>query len=153
MLMVLGSAAAAASQVKLDPGLVKADSPIYGLDVAFDNALAMTPLASPGTIAFERASEVVVARNRNNSDAAAEALTQLNRTVRDADSRHEKGLEKAASVLRANLMNGSVPVEETSGVEEAVSRIAEAKNRIPEPFTTEPKPNNHSREFIPDFGG
>lgn len=150
LILVSGFVAGQSAQVEPSPGLVKADSPIHGLDVMFDNALAMTPLSDPGRVAYERASEVVVAYERNNTEAASKALENLNQTVSEADQRHAQGLEKAEAVLQN--VNETVPEEATQGIETALSRIGEARERVRESFTGGPA-DNQSKGFLPDFGG
>ena len=105
------SAAQSSNNSTIDgsPGLVKADSPIYGWDVAFDNMLQTAGLKSAGDIAVERASEVAVAHRRNHSDAASEALDQLQVAAQEANNQNREKLQRLKyslpEVEKSNLLN------------------------------------------------
>ncbi|ELY83676.1 hypothetical protein [Natrinema altunense] len=130
LVLFSASVSGASAGVEPEPGLMTAGSPIYGLDIAVDQVLMVTPLMDPGDVAFERASEMVVAQQRNNSEAFEKASSQLNRTVDSADRRHRQGLSKAAGVLES--VNASLPAEAQSGIQNALSQVRRAQNRTVE---------------------
>lgn len=130
LVLFSASVSGASAGVEPEPGLMTAGSPIYDIDVAVDQVLMLTPLMDPGEVAFERASEMVVAQQRNNSEAFRKASNRLNRTVDSASRRHREGLSKAAGVLES--VNASVPVEAQKGIQNALSQVRRAQNRTVE---------------------
>lgn len=118
-----------------DPGLVKADSPIYGLEVAFDNALVSAGLASPGDVAFERASEVAVASERNNTEAFEDAVERFGSVADRADNGHRERLEQAERVL--GNVSERVPEEAEFGIQNALNKTRQAMERVPDQFSKE----------------
>jgi len=122
------------STVDPDPGLVKADSPIYGLEVAFDNALASAGVVSAADVAFERASEVSVAEDRNNTEAVRRAARQFNEAAERADNSQKSRLEQAEQVL--NNVSERVPEEASFGISTALENVERAKNRVPDELTS-----------------
>lgn len=127
MILISASASGATTEVNPEPGLMTAGSPLYGLDVAFDRVSVATPFRDQGDVASERASEMVVAQRRNNTQAFDRAADQLNRTVEAADRRHSDGLTKAAVVLES--VNASVPEEAQEGIATALEQVSRAQNR------------------------
>jgi vacuolar-type H+-ATPase subunit H len=121
------------SSIDASPGLVKADSPIYGLDVAFDNMLQTAGLKSAGEVAVERASEVAVAERRNHSEAAEKALNRFNSAVREANNRNRKKLQQAEQVLKQ--VRQRVPEEARQGIDTALENVGDAKGRVPDELT------------------
>jgi len=127
LVLLSASVSGATTEVDPEPGLMTAGSPLHGWDVAFDEALSLTPVSDPGDVAFERASEMMVAEKRNNSEAFEKAGAGLNRTVERASERHRDGLVRAASVLES--VNTIVSAEAQSGVQNALSQVRRAQNR------------------------
>lgn len=139
-----------------DPGLVKAGGLAYGLDVAWDNALLTAGFKSPGEVAYERASEVAVARERNNTKSAVKAAENLGEVASEADNSDKAGLEKAESVLQN--VSARVPEEAQFGISSALENVKAAKNRVPEDMTVEGRTGGNSSGFLsdiklPSFGG
>jgi len=130
------SAAQSSNNTTIDssPGLVKADSPIYGWDVAFDNALQTAGLVSPGEVAVERASEVAVAERRNHSVAADRALQRFNQAVGEANNQDRAKLQRAEQVLKQ--VRERVPEEARQGISTALENVGDAKQRVPEGLTS-----------------
>ena len=128
LVLLSASVSGATTEVDPEPGLMTAGSPLHGLDVAFDEALALTPVSDPGDVAFERASEMMVAERRNNTDAFEKAAAGLNRTVERASERHRDGLVKAASVLESV----NVSEEARQGIQNALGQVRRAQNRTVE---------------------
>jgi len=115
--------------VDVDPGLVDASSPVYGLDVAFDNAAVQLGVRDSGDVAFERASEVSVALERNDSEAVNHSLRELN-DVAEAATGNSTGLDKAQRVL--TQVRERVSEQARSGIDEALGNVRRAKERMPE---------------------
>jgi len=122
------------TSINSSPGLVKADSPIYGVDVAFDNMLQTAGLRSAGDIAVERASEVAIAHRRNHSSAASEALDQLRIEAEEANNRDRERLQRAEEIL--TKVKEQVPKQAQQGIDNALQNVERAKQRVPEELTT-----------------
>jgi len=133
------------SSVSEDPGLVKADSPIYGFDVALDNAFLTAGFTSAGDIAVERASEVAVAEERNNTEAVSKAVDRFNSAAEKADNEDVEKLRQAETVLQ-NVSN-RVPEEAQEGINTALENVRTAKNHVPESLTS----NRGSGGVLPDI--
>lgn len=143
------SAAQSSNSTGIDssPGLVKADSPIYGWDVAWDNALQTAGLKSAGEVAVERASEVAVARDRNHTKAAVNAVDQLNYVVGEADNSDKERLERAEEIL--NSTSEMLPEQAQYGISNALENVKGAKNRVPDRMTVSGR--NGSGGMLPDI--
>lgn len=133
LLLLCGSAAAASSTEDLKPGLVKAGSPLYGLEVAADSALVRLGVMDPGQVAFERASEVALAHERGNNDAMNNALDSLNNVSEAATNGSSKALNQSVSVLQG--LNETVPEEAQQGLSTALANVRNATDRKPSNLT------------------
>jgi len=147
----ISSAQSTNSSVNSSPGLVKADSPIYGWDVAWDNALQSAGLVSPGSVAVERASEVSVAEKRNHTNAASMALNQYNSVVAEANNEDVEGLRRSEQILQN--VSERVPEEARQGIETALKNAGEARNRVPESLTSNRGDGVLPDVEMPDIGG
>ena len=144
------------SSINPEPGLVKADGLAYGLDVAWDNAMKAVGFKSPGEVAYERASEVAVARERNNTRSAVKAAENLGEVASEADNSDKAGLEKAESVLQN--VGEALPEQAEYGISNALENVKQAKKRVPERMTVEGRSGGNSSGVLPDiklpnFGG
>lgn len=126
---LMPSLALAAPSLPVDSGLIKASSPLHGLDVAADRLLMGTPLVGVGGVVHERASEAYIAAKRNHTKALIEVQEQLNKTLDEANQRHVKGLEKAATVLNATMEK--TPIEASTGLTTALKHVKMAQRRKP----------------------
>lgn len=133
LLLLIGSGAAASPTADLKPGLVKAGSPLYGLEVAADSALVRLGVMDPGQVAFERASEVAVAHSRGNNDAMNKALNNLNNVSEAATSGSSEALNQSLSVLQG--LNETVPEEAQQGLSTALGNVRDASQRQPSNLT------------------
>jgi hypothetical protein len=124
---------------------VKADSPIYGFDVALDSAFLTAGLTSPGDIAVERASEIAVAEERNNTEAVSKAMGRFNSAAEKADNEDVEKLRQAETVLHS--VSNRVPEEAGFGISTALENVESAKNRVPESLTS----NRGSGGVLPDI--
>lgn len=133
--ILVAAPAAAQTTDTAAPGVIAADSPLYGLDIAADKLLK-----PPGERAHERASEALVAQEANDSQARDRALRELNTTAREANGlRDGEGLENAQAVLTE--LQDKVPAEAQPGIETALDNVIKAKNRLP----TDKQPNETDR--------
>jgi len=134
--------------VSPNPGLVKAGGLLHGLDVAVDNAMVAAGFRSVGDVAFERASEMSVAEDRNNSAALEKAAQRFNKAVERADNRDRDRLQQAEQILKN--VSSRVPEEAKSGISTALESVEKAKQRNPEEFTTSTDgPRPKLREDVP----
>lgn len=97
---------AQSNQVQLDkgPGMVGAGSPVYGLEVAMDNAALGLGLADPGELAKERAAEAAQAAEKNKSKAATRAGKQLAKVTEKASGNEsEQDIETAMASFQETI--------------------------------------------------
>jgi len=132
--LMMGSVASAhssmAQDVNPEPGIIDASNPtLYAADVAFDNAAVQLGLRNQGDVAFERASEVSVAVEGNNSAAVNRSLRELN-SVASAATGNSTGLAKAEQVL--SQVRQRVPEEARKGIDEALGNVRSAQERVPD---------------------
>lgn len=122
LLLVTGMAAAQSSEVSPEPGIITADSPLYGVDKAFDRVAK-----SEGEVMFERASEYSVAQEQNNSEAMERANRSLQNSIAEVASSNEtEGLEKAEAVLKQ--VRNRTPEQANQGLDRAIENIGKARN-------------------------
>lgn len=131
--------ATAQSQTDVGPGMVGADSPIYGLEVAWDNAANSMGLKKAGDIAQERAAEAKDAAERNKTKAAAKAAVNTRKIAERADGEEdEEGVQKAMSSLEGtmNMMEqrmSEAPNEQArQGMQTALDNMQGALDNIEE---------------------
>lgn len=133
-LMILGFATAngshAEGEAHLDvgPGMVGADSAVYGLETAWDNAAMSIGLKQAGTVAQERAAEARQAAQANNSEAAQRAADELNSVAQRASSDDMEGLEKAAAVLQEVMERA--PPQAQQGLRTALDSVRQEGDRV-----------------------
>ena len=150
LILLTGFSAAQSSNstgIDSSPGLVKADSPIYGWDVAVDNALQTAGLKSAGEVAVERASEVAVAESRNHSAASGKALQRFNQAVAEANNDDRERLQRAEQVL--SQVRERVPEQAQQGITNALENVQRAKQRVPDRMTVSGR--NGSGGMLPDI--
>lgn len=129
MLLSTPIAAEQANDPKLDPGLIQAGSPIYFLDSATERFTGMTGLRSQGDIAHEKASEIAVAKQRNQTEAAERAGKRLSEVSMAATNRSYTGLRKAEQVLQQ--VQNQTPEEADEGMSTALEAVQKAQTRQP----------------------
>lgn len=126
ILLISGFASAQALDIQPEPGFISADSPVYGIDIAVDNALVNIGAVNPADVAFERASEAVTANNSENRNRALEELRQNVQRVEGNSSL--RGLARAEQVLERNLEK--TPDQADKGLENALSNIRDNQKRV-----------------------
>lgn len=110
------------SDVEPNPGVIKAGSPFYSLDIAYDNAFK-----SDGEQVYERASEYSYAQERNRTEAMDRANKSLGNAIsRVASSNETEGLEKAEAVLQQ--VKNRTPDQANAGIERALGNVQKARN-------------------------
>ncbi|WP_414837128.1 hypothetical protein [Candidatus Nanohalococcus occultus] len=104
-LMLLGVQTVTAQSNQLDkgPGMIGAESPVYGLEVAMDNAAVSIGLAKAGEIAKERAAEAQKAADNNNTAAAAKAGKQLEKVAQRAGENESESIEVAMNSFQDTI--------------------------------------------------
>lgn len=123
VVLLSGMAMAQSAEVEPQPGIIGADSPLYGIDVAYDNLLK-----EDGDIAYERASEYAVAQEKNQTRAMERAEKQLNNTVsKVASSNNTEALGKAQAVLEQ--VRERTPDQANKGLDNAIQKVRNAKNK------------------------
>lgn len=111
------------SEVEPEPGVITASSPLYGIDVAYDNLVK-----EDGDIAFERASEYSVAQEKNQTRAMERAEKRLNNIVsKVASSNNTEALGKAQAVLEQ--VRERTPDQANEGLDNAIQKVRNAKNK------------------------
>lgn len=111
------------------PGLITADSPLYELDIAVDNALMAVGLRSAADVAHKRASEALVAAEANDTAAAERAIAETQRTAALAHGVNDDGLVHAEQLLLEAKEH--LPAAAHDGVDTAVTEIQIAQERFP----------------------
>jgi len=72
------------------PGLISTGSPLYGLEIAADNAAVNFGLAKAGNVAQERAAEAKKAIESNNTRGAQRAAQNLEKVSKNAKKKAMK---------------------------------------------------------------
>jgi len=126
LVLATGGVAQNSEPVDLQPGLIKADSPLYGVDKAYDQAATSVGLRDPGDVVHERASEAAVAQQRNNSEARDQALEDMNK-VAEAAAGNTTGLRKAEQVLEA--VKEQTQDQANQGIQQALGNVQAAQKR------------------------
>ena len=111
------------------PGLITADSSLWTLDVAMDNALVAVGLRSTGEVVHKRASEAVVAAEANDTAAIERAVEEAHKTARTAHSGSGDGLEHAEHLLLEVRDRSSEDAHD--GIDHALSEVMQAQERSP----------------------
>lgn len=126
---LLFGAAAANTHETLDtgPGMVGADSAMYGLELAWDNAATSIGLKNAGTVAQERAAEAHEAAENGNYDAAQRAAENMASVAEKANADDVQGVEKAEAVLQRVIENA--PSEAQQGLQTALTNVQNARNQ------------------------
>lgn len=86
------------------PGIVGPADPVYGVEVAMDNAAVSVGLAQAGGVAQERAAEASVAAANDNPRAAARAAEEAGNVAQRAESEQDaEGIDKAMASLHDTI--------------------------------------------------
>lgn len=129
VIILLAAAGTAQTQqgTSVGPGFIAPDSPLYGLEVAFDNAQTAVGLKQAGTVAQERVAEAEAMVQQNKTDATTRALAQLNNTIAEAPPEQAAGLEIARNQLERLVR--STPDAANFGLNTALDQVTKAAAR------------------------
>lgn len=95
----------------------------YGLETAVDSFSINMGLTTAQAVANERASEAAIAAEQNNTGAAEQALSDLNKLSQNHNITDENGTSKAVQIL--GQVKQKVPEEAHQGIQTAMSNIQE----------------------------
>lgn len=123
---LLPVAAAQEAQVDKGPGMIKADSSLYGLEIAMDNAAVSIGLSKASDVAQERAAEAKDAADKGNYEAAQRAAKSMSGVAKKVKA-NETGLEKAEAVLQEVMENA--PAEAQKGLQTALDNVRMERER------------------------
>lgn len=119
--------------VETDPGMITPESAFYGLEVAFENVGMNIGLLEPTNIAYERASEMDIAQESNNTEGLDRASGSFNQAMERVQNREQQtereqeNLEKAEKVLERVKENA--PNEAQTGLQNAIDQVSQQKQR------------------------
>lgn len=112
---------------EVNPGLIGAGSPIYGLEVAYDNAAMNIGLKKAGEVAQERAAEARQAAQNNNTRGMQRAAQEL-QTVANRTDVNDQGLNRAMQIMQETIQNA--PNEQArQGMRTALENMQQAQQR------------------------
>lgn len=149
--MVAAAAAsgnATVSHRSADPGLIQPDSTLYGFAVMKDRFALRLGLTTPGTLAQKRAAQARRMADRGDHTAVHRALRELDRTSTRATAADADGLEQARSTLQALLERDDLPDKTRKGVQTALARVEQARDRAGPP--TDPTPADNRSGTLGD---
>lgn len=119
--MLVATPFAAATQHTHETGSVDASSPLYGLEVAFEQAAVAAGIQDAGEVALERADEADKASQAGDHQAATTAAQSLQNIAEQADERHEEELDTALQTLKD--VKERTPDEANKGLETAIDAV------------------------------
>lgn len=153
ILTLLFGVASANNHGDLDvgPGLIGSDSPLYGLEVAWDNAAVDIGLKKAGGVAQERAAEAKAAADKGNHDAAARAANEMSKVAQKARSDDTERLQKAETVLQEVMANA--PAEAQEGLQTALDSVRNARERAQQADDQMPTDTPTGGDQAPDSQG
>ncbi len=149
-LLVLGLPLATAQSQSNDigPGMVAADSPFYGLELAWDNAAVTLGLKNAGDVTQERAAEAKDAVERNRTDAALRAVENAQKMANRSKAGDEEGVQRAMTSLQDTMSKmeeriQNAPNEEArEGMQGALENMRGAVNNMEEDRKTREEARN-----------
>ncbi len=131
MLVIAATSMAAAANTDLDinPSPIGPDSQFYGVQIGVQNAFVDWGIIDPGGVVHQRASDAYLAAQRNDTAAVNRSIAAMNQVAAVASGTEETRLQSAQAVLEA--VQGQVPDEAQPGIETAINTVIEAQNRFP----------------------
>lgn len=129
--LLFAGVGAASSHGDLDvgPGMVGPASPVYGMEVAVDNAAIDIGLANAGGVAQERAAEAKQAVANNNSQAAERAATEAGQVAQRGENQADaEGIEKAMTSLQDTIATMETRAEDAPNEEARQGMLAASEN-------------------------
>ncbi|WP_226005999.1 hypothetical protein [Natrinema salinisoli] len=125
------------------PGLINADSPLYGLDVALDTVWISVGVKRASSVVEERAWEALAAAEDGDTAAAEQAAVDASRfaqvahSVNDDGSNPQRQLRDAETLLRE--VRDRVPAEAHDGLDTAINQVMQAQQRLPTDLPANPE--------------
>jgi hypothetical protein len=129
-LLISTAAAGQASGLETGPGFVTPDSPVYGLEVAIDNAAVSIGLMDAGSVAQERAAEAVTMQETGDHQAAIRAASAAGKAVSAAKTGggNTTGIDTAIDTLQQ--VKRDAPPEAQDGLNTAIDSLKRARDII-----------------------
>lgn len=122
-------AASTHDDLETGPGMVGPASPIYGVEVAMDNAALSVGVATPGGVAQERAAEAHQAVENNNTQAAERAAKESATVAKRANSQQDAdGIQRAMTSLEGTIATMEDRAENASTEEARQGMLTASEN-------------------------
>lgn len=135
----------ASENPEVSSGLVGSGSPIYGLEVAIDNAAMRIGLKKAGNVAQERAAEARKASKNNNSKGVQRAAQALEKTANRAHEQDEEGINRAMNMMQETIENS--PNEQArQGMQTALDNMRQAQQQREQRRETDQQPNRQANQ-------
>lgn len=113
-----------ATELDEEPGFFSPDSPLYGLDIALDNAAMSVGLKTAGDVAQERAAEARAMQEKANYAAAEKAAREMGNVAQRATEKDADGLRKARAVIVD--IHANAPEAARGGLKTALENVQQA---------------------------
>lgn len=101
--LLAGTAAAQSGALDRGPGVLGPESPLYGLEKAWDSAAVNMGLKNAGDVAQERAAEAQSMLEKGNPGAASRAAKDLQKIAGKATEKDQKGIQKAMTAMQDTM--------------------------------------------------
>lgn len=112
-----------------DAGMVGPASPVYGMDVAVNNAAISLGLANAGGVAQERAAEAKQAADNNNSQAAGRAAKEAGKVAQRGQNQQDaEGIDKAMTSLQDTIATMESRAEDAPNGEARQGMLTASEN-------------------------
>lgn len=122
-------AASTHGNLDVGPGMVGPASPVYGMDVAVDNAAIDLGLLNAGGVAQERAAEAKQAADNNDSQAAERAAIEAgNVAQRGQNQQDTEGIDKAMASLQDTIATMESRAEDAPNEEARQGMLTASEN-------------------------
>ena len=126
--LTMPMAAAQSQSSNANPSLVTPNSPLYGLETAWDNAAVNIGLKKASSVAEERVAEAETMSARNNTKGTEKAAKQFGRMAERSLERNETDIGQ--SIQRMEQVIEDAPNEQAKqGMEKALENMREAQER------------------------
>lgn len=113
VILLAGMVAGQPATVEADTGLFSPDSPLYGLQTAWDSTAVSLGVKDAGDVALQRASEVKAMEEEGNPAGAARAAKQLGEIASEAEEADQENVQIAVASTSTSLHNLDQDIDET----------------------------------------
>lgn len=154
-LLVSGAAASSHTDFEAKPGLVTPDSPLYDIEMAWENAAVTIGLKQASDVVQERAAEAIQMIENGKPEAAAKAAKDMNRVAKKADA-DDTGIDRAMNALQdameqmQNRINNAPNPQARDGMENALDNMQNALNNMKQ--AKKGKNQNTDTQDVADVG-